>query len=157
VLPPAAWLAERFLALDRFFSGLGRSVVRFRFLVVLLWIVAAVVSIKALPSMSSEVNNDNSQFLSSSAPSSKAGALAIPLLGNTAKDSQILVVASRSAGTLTAADQSTISHEVTAIGKVPLVLSVHEAADAGGQPGGGPAAGPGDRRAAVSPGGHRGD
>jgi RND superfamily putative drug exporter len=113
--------------LDRFFSGLGRSVVRFRFLVVLLWIVAAVVSMKALPSMSSEVNNDNSQFLSSSAPSSKAATLATPLLGNTAKDSQVLVVASRSAGTLTAADQSTISHAVTAIRKVPLVLSVREA------------------------------
>jgi putative drug exporter of the RND superfamily len=113
--------------LDRFFSGLGRNVVRFRFLVVLLWIVVAVVSMKALPSMSSEVNNDNSQFLSSSAPSSKAADLATPLLGNTAKDSQVLVVASRSAGTLTAADQSTISREVTAIRKVPLVLSVHEA------------------------------
>ena len=67
--------------MDRFFSGLGRSVVRFRFLVVLLWIVAAVVSMKALPSLGSEVNNDNSQFLSASAPSSKADALATPLLG----------------------------------------------------------------------------
>ena len=113
--------------MDRFFSGLGRNVVRFRFLVVLLWIVAAVVSMKALPSMSSEVNNDNSQFLSSSAPSSQAADLATPLLGNTSKDSQVLVVASRSAGTLTAADQGTISHEVTAIRKVPLVLSVREA------------------------------
>ncbi|MGH3223140.1 MAG: MMPL family transporter [Streptosporangiaceae bacterium] len=116
--------------MDRFFAGLGRSVVRFRFLVVLLWIVAALVSTKALPSMSSEVNNDNSQFLSSSAPSSKADALATPLLGNTARDSQVIVVASRSAGTLTAADQSTISREVTAIRKVPLVLSVHEAGTA---------------------------
>ena len=113
--------------MDRFFSGLGRSVVRFRFLVVLVWIAAAVVSMKALPSMGSEVNNNNSQFLSSSAPSSKADALANPLLGNTINDSQVIVVVSRSAGTLTAADQSTISHAVTAFRKVPLVLSAGEA------------------------------
>jgi putative drug exporter of the RND superfamily len=112
--------------LNRFFSGLGRSVVRFRYLVVLLWIVAAVISMKALPSLSSEVNNDNSQFLSSSAPSVKAATLATPLLGNSTQDSQVYLIASRPSG-LTAADQRAIAGEATAIGKVPLVVSVHQA------------------------------
>jgi putative drug exporter of the RND superfamily len=112
--------------LDRFFSGLGRFVVRFRFLVLLMWIVAAVVSARALPSLSSEVNNDNSQFLSSSAPSVKAATLATPLLGNSTQDSDVYLVASRSTG-LTAADQHTIAQQAAAIRKVPLVLSVHQA------------------------------
>jgi putative drug exporter of the RND superfamily len=112
--------------LDRFFSGLGRFVVRFRFLVLLMWIVAAVISARALPSLSSEVNNDNSQFLSSSAPSVKAATLATPLLGNSTQDSDVYLVASRSSG-LTAADQHTIAQQAAAIRKVPLVLSVRQA------------------------------
>jgi putative drug exporter of the RND superfamily len=112
--------------LNRFFAGLGRSVVRFRFLVVLLWIVAAVISTKALPSLGSEVNNDNSQFLSSSAPSVKAATLATPLLGNSTQDSQVFLIASRSSR-LTGADQRTIARQATAIQKVPLVVSVHQA------------------------------
>jgi putative drug exporter of the RND superfamily len=112
--------------LNRFFSGLGRSVVRFRFLVVLLWIAAAVISTKALPSLGSEVNNDNSQFLSSSALSVKADNLATPLLGNSTQNSQVFLIASRSSG-LTAADQRTIAREAAALQKVPLVVSVHQA------------------------------
>jgi uncharacterized membrane protein YdfJ with MMPL/SSD domain len=68
--------------MDRFFNGLGRFIVRFRFLVVLFWIVLLVVSMRTLPSLGSEVNNNNSQFLPASAPSSLAANLAIPILGN---------------------------------------------------------------------------
>ena len=113
--------------MNKFFSGLGRNVVRFRFLVVLLWIVVAVVSTRALPSLGSEVNNNNSQFLPASAPSSQAAALATPLLGNTARDSQVIIVADRQGGALTASDQAAIAREVTAIRRVPLVLSAQEA------------------------------
>ena len=90
--------------MNTFFVGLGRFVVRFRYLVVLLWIIVAVVSTRALPSLSSEVNNDNSQFLPASAPSSQAAALATPLLGNVNQDSQVIIVAARSGGALTASD-----------------------------------------------------
>ena len=58
---------------DRFFSALGRVVVRFRCLVVAVWIALIVVTSAALPSLGSEVNNDNSQFLPASAPSSAGG------------------------------------------------------------------------------------
>jgi RND superfamily putative drug exporter len=112
---------------NRFFVGLGRTVVRFRFLVVALWIVVAVVSARTLPSLSSEVNNDNSQFLPATAPSSQAADLATPLLGNTARNSQVIIVAARSGGALTASDQRAIAREITALRGVPLVLSAHEA------------------------------
>jgi putative drug exporter of the RND superfamily len=112
---------------NRLFCGLGQYVVRFRFLVVFLWIVVAVVSMKTLPSLNSEVNNDNSQFLPASAPSSQAAALATPLLGNAATDSQVIIVAARPGGPLTAADQAAIAREVTAVRQVPLVLSAREA------------------------------
>jgi len=112
---------------NTFFAGLGRFVVRFRFLVVLLWIIVAVVSSRALPSLSSEVNNDNSQFLPASAPSSQAADLATPLLGNVNQDSQVIIVAARSGGALTASDQRAIAREITAVRQVPLVLSAREA------------------------------
>jgi RND superfamily putative drug exporter len=122
------FLPERVPPLNSFFSGLGRFVVRFRYLVVLLWIVVAVVSSKALPSMSSEVNNNNSQFLSASAPSEQASTLATPLLGDASQDSQVTIVADRPTGQLTAADQAGIGRAVTAVSKVPLVLSARQGA-----------------------------
>jgi putative drug exporter of the RND superfamily len=112
---------------NTFFAGLSRFVVRFRYLVVLLWIILAVVSTRALPSLSSEVNNDNSQFLPASAPSSQAADLATPLLGNVNQDSQVIIVAARSDGALTASDQAAIAREIIAVRQVPLVLSAHEA------------------------------
>ena len=45
---------------DRLYSALGRFVVRFRWLVVVTWIAAIVVTSAAFPSLSSEINNDNS-------------------------------------------------------------------------------------------------
>jgi putative drug exporter of the RND superfamily len=114
------------LLLNSFFSGLGRFVVRFRYVVVLLWIAVAVVSTKALPSMSSEINNNNNQFLSASAPSSEANTLATPLLGNTSQDSQVVIVAVTSGGRLTAADQAAIGRAVAAVRTVPLVQTARQ-------------------------------
>jgi uncharacterized membrane protein YdfJ with MMPL/SSD domain len=63
---------------DRFFGGLGRFTVRFRWLVIVAWVAIAVISSIALPSLGSEVNNDNTQFLPNSAPSNEAATLAAP-------------------------------------------------------------------------------
>ena len=67
--------------MDAAFAALGRVVVRFRYLVVVVWLAAVVVTTAAFPSLGSEVNNNNSQFLPASAPSSRAATLAAPLLG----------------------------------------------------------------------------
>jgi RND superfamily putative drug exporter len=111
---------------NRLFAGLGRFVVRFRFLVVIAWIVLVVVSSRALPSLASEVNNDNSQFLPSSAPSSQAATLLTPILGSSNTASQVVIVASRAAGPLTAGDQSTVAREIAAVRGVARVTAARE-------------------------------
>jgi RND superfamily putative drug exporter len=112
--------------MNQIFGGIGRFVVRFRFLVVLFWIVLAVLSSKALPSMSSEVNNNNANFLSASAPSSKASTLAQPVVGGTTNDSQIFIVASRRSARLTNQDQASITREIEAATQVNKVISVRQ-------------------------------
>ncbi len=98
---------------------------RFRYLVVAIWI-AAVVLTAGLPSLSSEINNNNSQFLSSSAPSQRAATLAAPVLGSIAKNSQVSIVAARGSGTIDAADQAALARLAAAVRKVPKVESVRE-------------------------------
>jgi len=97
---------------DRFFSALAGSVVRFRWLVVAVWIALIVVTSVAFPSLSSEVNNDNSQFLPATAPSSLASNLAAPILGNSNTESQLIVVAEDSHSQLTLADESALGREL---------------------------------------------
>ncbi len=107
--------------MNRFFARLGHVVVRFRLLVVLLWVVLAVVTARTLPSLSSEVNNNNSQFLPASAPSSRAATLLDPILGNSTSATQVVVVASRAHGVIGAADVAAIEREVAAVRHVPRV------------------------------------
>ncbi len=51
------------------YEALARFVVRFRWLIVVFWLLVAIVTSVAFPSLSSEVNDNNSAFLSASAPS----------------------------------------------------------------------------------------
>jgi len=74
-------------------AALARVVVRFRWLVVALWIAVVVITSAAFPSLSSEINNDNSQFLPSSTPSSQAASLAAPILGSRNDNSTVTIVA----------------------------------------------------------------
>ncbi|MDE3070637.1 MAG: MMPL family transporter, partial [Acidobacteriota bacterium] len=107
---------------DRAFERLARFVVRFRVLVVAFWLAVVVVTSAALPSLGSEVNNENSAFLPSSAASSKATELGAPLLGGN-HGSTIVIVATRTGG-LTAADQAVIAREIEAAARVGHVSAV---------------------------------
>jgi RND superfamily putative drug exporter len=109
--------------MNRAFSALGRGVVRYRWLVIIVWILGTGFAVKNLPSLGSQVNNDNSQFLPASAPSNQAADLARPLIGSSSQ-SQIPVVAVTSAGALTAGDQSALRELSTDLAKVPTVTSV---------------------------------
>jgi putative drug exporter of the RND superfamily len=109
-------------SIDRTFERIARTIVRFRWLVVLAWLLAAVLTSVALPSLASEVNNDNSAFLPASAPSSRAADLAAPVLGS-GKTGYVLVVASR-AGGLTSTDLGATSREASAARGVNGVLAV---------------------------------
>ena len=114
--------------MDRLFDRLGRVVVRWRWIVLVVWILVAVVSSKTLPSMSSEVNNNNTNFLQASAPSQQAAVLLTPVQGNASTSSQILIIASRNNAPLSSTDQVSIEKEIKAAAKVTKVISVKQVA-----------------------------
>jgi len=59
-------------------APIGRVAVRYRYAVILLWLVVTVVAARCLPSLGSVADSDNSQFLSASAPVERALTLAAP-------------------------------------------------------------------------------
>ena len=101
--------------------------VRFRVAIVIFWLLVAVVTSATLPSLSSEVNDNNGAFLQSSAPSVKAANLAEPLLGAGASGriSEITIIASRG-GPLTGADLAAIARVASLAQGVQRVQSVTE-------------------------------
>ncbi|MFZ0040123.1 MAG: MMPL family transporter [Solirubrobacteraceae bacterium] len=106
------------------YEALGRFVVRFRWAVVGFWILVAIVTSATLPSLGSEVNDNNSAFLNKSAPSTKAANLAAPLLGSGAagRVSQVTIIGTRS-GQLTSADLAALQRVAGLASGVPNVQS----------------------------------
>jgi RND superfamily putative drug exporter len=122
---------------DDIFRGIGRFSVKFRWAIVVFWIVAAGAIASQLPSLASVTQGNNSAFLPNSAPSQQASNLAAPL-GESDNISEIPVVAAVSTGSLTAADQAYLSTLTTKLGKVATVikasqLGVSDAKGASGQ------------------------
>jgi RND superfamily putative drug exporter len=115
------------ISVDGAFEALARFVVRFRYPIVVFWILVAIVTSAAWPSLSSEVNNNNSAFLPASSPSQKAANLATPVLGETGtgRNSDVTIIASRS-GQLTAGDFAAIARVAALAHGVQNVLSVRE-------------------------------
>jgi RND superfamily putative drug exporter len=112
---------------DRFYGGLGRAVVRFRWLVLALWVVA-VFATASLPSLSSEINNDNSQFLPASTPSSQAATLATPIFGSFNNSSNVTIVGASAGGPIDAADIAALTRIGVAVRVLAHVTSVRELA-----------------------------
>lgn len=115
---------------ERFFAGLGRFSVRFRWFVIGAWVAVAIIASATLPSMGSEINNDNSQFLPANAPSQQAADLATPLIGNVSSQSQIIIVGSvqghHTAGPqehLTPADLAYVNNLIKQVSAVPGVTN----------------------------------
>jgi RND superfamily putative drug exporter len=106
------------------FGGIGAFAVKFRWVVILVWLVAAVAVPKYLPSLASVTQGNNSAFLPASAPSEQAAQLAAPF-GISINDTPVPVVAAVNQGTLTAADvgwiTTTLRHELAT---VPTVIKV---------------------------------
>jgi RND superfamily putative drug exporter len=114
------------------FAALGRFTVRFRWLIIAGWIVATVVLVTCLPSLSSVEKSSNSQFLPSSAPSVRADLLASPF--NPRTSSTLTFVASAEHGTLTPADNAAIGRAEQAMRSIPRVTDVvDQGRSAGGQ------------------------
>jgi RND superfamily putative drug exporter len=98
--------------------------VKFRWLVILVWVVAAVAVPRALPSLSSVTQGNNANFLPASAPSEHALQLAAPLGASTL--TPVPVVAASAQGPLTPADQAWLSRLEHDLGQVPTVAKVRD-------------------------------
>jgi RND superfamily putative drug exporter len=108
---------------DDIFRGIGKFAVKFRWVVLIVWIVAAVAIPRELPSLASVTQGNNSAFLPASAPSEKATNLAAPL-GISLSVTPVPVVAAVSAGSFSAADQAWLGTLATDLGKVATVTKV---------------------------------
>jgi RND superfamily putative drug exporter len=106
---------------DDIFRAIGSFAVRFRWLVLVIWVVAAVAIPRGLPSLASVTQGNNSAFLPANAPSNKAANLAAPL-GVSLSTTPVPVVAAVSSGSFSAADQAWLSTLVSDLGKVPTVV-----------------------------------
>ncbi len=117
------------VSVDNAFEALARFVIRFRWAIVVFWLLAAVVTSAAWPSLGSEVNNNNSAFLPSSAPSAKAAKLATPVIGGGAngRESDVTIIASRT-GPLTRADLAAVARVGSLAHGVPSVKSIKQIA-----------------------------
>ncbi len=106
------------------FSFIGRFAVRYRYLVIALWLVIAAFCIIRFPSLSSVANSDNSSFLPSTSPSLHAAQLDSPFQptgGSTA-----VLVAAQTGGPLTADDQAAFTGIENALKNVAHVSSVRD-------------------------------
>jgi hypothetical protein len=73
------------------FASLARFDIRFRWLIVAIWVVGVVAAVRALPALSSVMQSSNAQFLAASAPSVQAGALAAPFEGSNPSSTAVIV------------------------------------------------------------------
>src|SRR6185437_12609784 len=110
--------------IDAIFGGIGRFAVRFRWLMLLVWIAAAIAAATQLPSLASVTQNNNTKFLPASAPSEHAAALAAPFGTNNLFG--IPVVAARSSSALTSADTAALTSLSGQLTKVPSVERVQD-------------------------------
>jgi putative drug exporter of the RND superfamily len=108
------------------FAAIARFDVRFRWLIVVVWIAGVVAAARLLPSLSSVTQSNNVQFLSSSSPSVQANQLAVPFQA-TNPSRTALIVASRASGPLTAADTAAIGQVEQAVRQTPGVSVVRPA------------------------------
>jgi putative drug exporter of the RND superfamily len=106
------------------FGGIGAFAVKFRWVVIAAWLVAAFAVPHFLPSLNSVTQGNNSAFLPASAPSEKAAQLASPF-GST-NLIPVPVVAAVSQGTLTTADTAWLATLQQDLATVPTVVKVHD-------------------------------
>ncbi len=110
------------MRVDAIYGGIGRFSVRFRWLILLIWIAGAIAASTQLPALSSVTQGNNQKFLPASAPSSQAATLGKPF--GTSNRAPVPVVVATTAGPLTAADTVAIDGLQARISKVSGVTKV---------------------------------
>jgi RND superfamily putative drug exporter len=106
------------------FGGIGAFAVKFRWVVIAAWLIAAFAVPHFLPSLNSVTQGNNSAFLPASAKSEQAAVLAAPF-GST-NLIPVPVVAAVSQGTLSAADATWLAGLQQSLRSVPTVVTVHD-------------------------------
>jgi putative drug exporter of the RND superfamily len=106
------------------FGGIGAFAVKFRWLVILAWVIAAVAVPKYLPSLASVTQGNNSAFLPANAPSQHATDLASPF--GTSNLLPVPVVAATDGSPLSATDSAWIASLQHDLGTVKTVVKVHD-------------------------------
>jgi putative drug exporter of the RND superfamily len=106
------------------FGGIGAFAVKFRWVVIAVWLIAAIAVPKFLPSLNSVTQGNNSAFLPASAPSEQAAQLAAPF--GTTNLVPIPVVAAVDQGTLSTADVTWLAMLQHDLATVPTVVSVRD-------------------------------
>lgn len=107
------------------FEAIARFDIRFRWPIMVVWIVGVVACVKLLPGLSSVSQSGNTQFLSSTSPSVVASQLAQPFQGKNPAGTAI-IVASRASGPLTTADTAAIGRVEQAARQAPGVALVKD-------------------------------
>jgi uncharacterized membrane protein YdfJ with MMPL/SSD domain len=105
-----------------FFAATGRFAVRFRWLIVVAWVAAAILAHSFFPSLDSVAKNTNASFLPASSPSVQAARLAGSFQG--INQTPVPVVIARGSGTLSATDLSAVSRLAAGLAKVADVQQV---------------------------------
>ncbi|MGE5335207.1 MAG: MMPL family transporter, partial [Nitrososphaerota archaeon] len=92
--------------MHRLFRGIGVFSVRFRWVILVAWVVITVASVRFFPGLSTVTQGGLTDFLPTNSPSSKALELAAPFQNT--QYASLTLVAARDGGPLTTADQATV-------------------------------------------------
>ena len=107
----------------RLYSGLGRFDVRFRYLIVVVWLVVTVVCVRTLPGLGSVAKDTESGFLPANSPSMHAAQLLNPFENSNLATATL--VASRSGSPLTTADKAAVAILLDKVKALPNVVTAH--------------------------------
>jgi RND superfamily putative drug exporter len=108
-----------------FYAALGRFAVRFRWVIVVAWVAAAVLANLFLPSLTSVAKQDNATLLPASSPSLQAARLAAPFQG--INQTPVPVVVARAyGGALTAADLAAVGRLEASLATVGNVVRIRD-------------------------------
>ena len=107
------------------FEAIARFSVRYRWPIIVVWLLAVPLIVKTLPTLSSVMQSQNSKFLPADAPSIKALKLAAPFQGKKLVATSSLVAA-RADGRLTARDNAAITRAERAVARIPGVSLVRD-------------------------------
>lgn len=106
------------------FAFIGRVSVRYRYLIIVLWLAITVFCVHSFPALASVVNADNSSFLPGTTLSVRAAQLANPFQPDSG--STAVLVAARNGGALTTGDQAAFTTLEQAVKQVAHVTSVRD-------------------------------